>query len=118
MDGGTNICITGILGLLVDVVSIPPIPISIATTLGSISINNCCTKQDLIPLTLIGGSIYYRPYYYCKNAVETIISPEAIIAVSNTLVYWTQEGHKGSDPGSIHFSSKSGLYLITLSLEK
>jgi hypothetical protein len=44
MDGGANICITGILGLLVDVVSIPPIPISVATTLGSISINNCCTK--------------------------------------------------------------------------
>jgi hypothetical protein len=50
--------------------------------------------------------------------VETIISPEAIIAASNMLVHWTQEGHKGSDPGSIHFSSKSGLYSITLSLEK
>jgi hypothetical protein len=118
MDGGANICITGILGLLVDVVSIPPISISIATTLGSISINNCCTKRGLIPLTLNGGSIYYQPCYYCKNAVETIISPEAIVAASNTLVHWTQEGHKGSDPGSIRFLSKSGLYLITLSLEK
>jgi hypothetical protein len=27
MDGGINICITGILGLLVDVVSIPPLPV-------------------------------------------------------------------------------------------
>jgi hypothetical protein len=27
MDGGANICIMGILGLLVDVVSIPPLPI-------------------------------------------------------------------------------------------
>jgi hypothetical protein len=59
MDGGTNICITGILGLLVDVVSIPPIPISVATTSGSISIDDYCTKQGLIPLTLTGGSIYY-----------------------------------------------------------
>jgi hypothetical protein len=118
MDGGTNICIMGILGLLVDVVSIPPIPISVATTLGSISIDDCCTKQGLIPLTLSDGSIYYQPCYYCKNAVETIISLEAIVAASNTLVHWTQEGHKGSDPGSICFSSDSGLYSITLSLEK
>jgi hypothetical protein len=43
MDGGTNICITGILGLLVDIISIPPIPISIATTSGSIFIDDCCT---------------------------------------------------------------------------
>ncbi len=118
MDGGANICITSILGLLVDVISIPPIPISVATTSGSISINDCCTKQGLTPLTLTGDSIYYQPCYYCKNTVETIISMEAIVAASNTLVHCTQEGHKGSDPGSICFSSESGLYLITLSLEK
>jgi hypothetical protein len=118
MDGGTNICITGILGLVFDVVSIPPIPISIATTLGSISIDSCCTKRGLIPLTLSDSSIYYQPCYYCKNAVETIISPEAIVAARNTLVHWTQEGHKGNNPGSICFSSENSLYSITLSLEK
>jgi hypothetical protein len=50
--------------------------------------------------------------------VETIISPEAIVTASDTLVHWTQEGYKGNDPGSICFSSESGLYSITLSLEK
>jgi hypothetical protein len=118
MDGGANICVTGILGLLVDVLSIPPTPILVATTLGSISIDDCCTKRGLIPLTLSNGSIYYQPCYYCKNAVEMIISPEAIVAASDTLVHWTQEGHKGSGPGHIRFSSKSGLYSITLNLEK
>jgi hypothetical protein len=118
MDGIANICITGMLGLLVDVISIPPIPISIATTLGSISIDSCCTKRGLIPLTLSDSSIYYQPCYYCKNAVETIISPEAIVAARNTLVHWTQEGHKGNDTGSICFLSERGLYLIMLNLEK
>jgi hypothetical protein len=118
MDGGANICITGILGLLVDVVTIPPIPISVATKTGSISVDDCCTKRGLIPLTLSDGSIYYQPCYYCKNAVETIISPEAIVAANDTLVHWTQEGHKGNDPGSIRFTSESGLYSITLGLEK
>jgi hypothetical protein len=118
MDGGANICITGILGLLVDVENIPPLPISVATTSGSLSMDDCCTKKGLIPLTLSDGSVYYQPCYYCKNATETIISPEAIIAASDTLVHWTQTGHRGDAPGSIQFSSDSGLYSITLQLEK
>ena len=118
MDGGANICITGILSLLVDVESIPPLPILVATTSGSVSLDDCCTKKGLIPLTLLDGSVYYQPCYYCKNATETIISPEAIVAASDTLVHWTQEGHRGNAPGSIRFSSDSGLYSFTLHLEK
>jgi hypothetical protein len=45
MDGGANICITGILGLLLDIVSIPPLPISVATTSGSFLLDDCCTNQ-------------------------------------------------------------------------
>ena len=118
MDGGANICITGVLSLLVDVVSIPPLPISVATKSGSISLDDCCTKRGLIPLELSDGSVYYQPCYYCKNATETIISPEAIVAASDTLVHWTQQGHKGDAPGCIRFTSDSGLYSISLVLEK
>ena len=66
MDGGANICITGILGLLVDVEAIPPLPISVATTSDSISLDDCCTKKGFIPLTLSDGSVYYQLCYYCK----------------------------------------------------
>lgn len=118
MDGGANICITGILSLLVDVEPIPPLPISVAMTSGTFSLDDCCTKKGLIPLTLSDGSVYYQPCYYCKNAMETIISPEAIVAASDTLVHWTQEGHRSNAPGMIEFSSDSGLYSITLQLEK
>jgi hypothetical protein len=119
MDGGANICITGVLSLLVDVVSIPPLPISVATKSGSLSLDVCCTKQGLIPLTLIDGAVYYQPCCYCKNATETIISPEAILAANDTLVHWTQEqeGHKGDASGCIRFTSDSGLYSISLALE-
>jgi hypothetical protein len=118
MDGGANICLTGILPLLVDVVSIPPLPISVATTSVALSLDDCCTKRGLLPLTLQDGSIYYQPCYYCKNATKTIISPEAIFASSNILVCWQQEGHKDTRPGTIWFFSNSGLYNITLALEK
>ena len=118
MDGGANICITGILGLLVDMETIPPLLILVATTSDSFSLDDCCTKKGFIPLTLLDGSVYYQLCYYCKNATETIISPKAIIAASDTLVHWTQEGHRGDAPGSIRFSSDSGLYSITLHLEK
>jgi hypothetical protein len=118
MDGGANICITGVLSLLVDVETIPPLPISVATKSGSISLDDCCTKRGLIPLELSDGSVYYQPCYYCKNATETIISPEAIVAASDTLIHWTQQGHKGDAPGCIRFTSDSGLYSISLVLEK
>jgi hypothetical protein len=118
MDGGVNICNTGILGLLVDVETIPSLPILVATTSGSFSLDDCCTKKGLIPLTLLDGSVYYQPCYYCKTATETIISPEASVTASDTLVHWTQEGHQGDAPGSIRFSSDSGVYSIKLYLEK
>ena len=117
MDGGANICLTGVLDLLVDVVTIAPLPISVATKTGDISMDDCCTKKGLIPLTLADGSVYYQPCYYCKNAVETIISLQAIVASSDVLVRWTQTGHKDGSPGMIRFDSDSGLDSIVISLE-
>jgi len=116
MDGGANICLTGVLDLLVDVVSIAPLPISVATKLGDISMDDCCTKKGLIPLTLEDGSVYYQPCYFCKNAVETIISPQALSS-SDVLVTWMQTGHKDGRTGSIRFDSDSGLFSIAMRLE-
>jgi hypothetical protein len=118
MDCGAKICITGILSLFVDVVSIPPSTFLVATTLGSFLLDDCCTKRGLILLTLSVGLIFYQPCYDCKNAPKTIISPEAILAASDTCVHWNHEGHKEDAPGSIQFMSSSGLYSITLELEK
>jgi hypothetical protein len=86
VDGGANICITGILDLLVDVESIALLPISVATTGSMASVDDCCTKKGLLPISLDNGSIYYQPCFYCKNAVETIISPQAIVAASDVLI--------------------------------
>jgi hypothetical protein len=109
MDVGANICLTGILSLLVDVVSTPPLPILVATTSGALSLDDCCTKCGLLPLTLQNSSIYYQPCYYCINATKTIIFPEAIFASSNILVRWQQEGHKDACLGTIWFFSNNGL---------
>ena len=63
MDGREDICITGILTLLVDVVSIPPLPISVATKTNQITLDSCCTKKRDLPHTLDDGSIYYQLCY-------------------------------------------------------
>ncbi len=117
LDGGANICLTGVLDLLVDVKPINPLPISVATSGGMVSVNDCCTKNGLLPLTLDDGSIYYQPCYYCKNAVETIVSLQALLAASDVLVCWTQTGHRDGSPGKIRFESDSGLLAFTITLE-
>ena len=59
VNGGGNICLTGVLDFLVEVVLIAPLPISVATKNGDISLNDCCTKCGLLLLTLVDGMVYY-----------------------------------------------------------
>jgi hypothetical protein len=54
-------------------------------------------------------SLCHQPCYYCKNATETIISPQAVVDASDTFVSWHQSGHKGGLPGMICFESSNGL---------
>jgi hypothetical protein len=87
IDGGSNICVTGDLHLLVDLVDIPPVAISVALDGPPPLIDDTIMKRGLLPLTLSDGTTYYQPCYYCVNMVETIISPAAVLAASNQLYY-------------------------------
>ena len=92
MDGGSNICVTGEVGLLLDAVDVPPVTISVALDGVPTSFNDCITKKGLLPLSLSDGTTYYQTCYFCANMVETIISPSAILDSSKVFVRWTQEG--------------------------
>jgi hypothetical protein len=118
VDSGANICVTGLLETLVDVVSIPALPISVAVHGSNTSLDDCCTHRGLLPLTMEDGSVFYQPCYFCKNVVETIISPQAIVAGSDVFISWQQTGYKDGTPGRLRFYSDSGLASMTLSLEK
>ncbi len=86
MDAGANICLTGDLSILADAVDIPPLPITVALDGNGSSLDDCCTKKGYIPLTLSDGTIHWQLWYYSANAVETIISPQAILGLSNLFV--------------------------------
>lgn len=118
VDGGANICLTGTLSLLVDTIPISPMPISVAVEGTGASTADCCTKRGLLPLQMIDGGTYFQPCYYCENAVETIISPQAIVDASDTFVKWSQTGYKDDSPGTLRFYSASGLAGMTLTLTK
>ena len=117
IDGGANICITGDLNSLFDVVAIPPLSISVAVE-GDSSIDDCCTARGMTPLQLDDGSIYWQVCYFCKNAVETIISPQAIVDSSDVFQSWHQTRYRNgvSTSGCIRFDSHDGLLSMSMSL--
>jgi hypothetical protein len=79
---------------LVRVVDIPPLPITVAIKDSKPSINDCCTKQGFLPLTILDGSIHCQVCFFCANAAKTIISPQAILASSNVFVSWMMTGQR------------------------
>ena len=82
------------------------------------SIDDCCTARGMTPLQLDDGSIYWQVCYFCKNAVETIISPQAIVDSSDVFQSWQQTGYRNgvSTPGCIRFDSHDGLLTMNMSL--
>ncbi len=118
VDGGANICLMNILSLLVDVVNIPPLPISVVIVDFEVKMDPCCTKCGLCPLLLADGSIYYQTCYYWESAVETIISPQAILDCSDIFVEWQQTEYKDDRSDLLQFSSASGLASMSIVLEK
>ena len=117
MDGGANICVTGDLSTLVDTVDINPMPISVAVAGDNITSDDCCTKRGYTPLTLHDGTLYWQLCYYCANVVETIISPQAVVASSDVFTSWTQTGFKDGRPGFIRFDSTDGFLTMSLRLD-
>jgi hypothetical protein len=117
INGGANICLTGDLDVLFDVLEIPPLPVSVALQ-GEITTDNCCTACGKIPLQLDDGLIYWQDCYYSKNAVEMIISPQAIVDLSDVFRSWHQTGYRNGDstPGHIRFDSYYSLLSMTMTL--
>jgi hypothetical protein len=62
--------------------------------------------------------IYWQDCYYSKNAVKTIISPQAIVDSSDVFQSWHQLGYHIGDPtpGRIRFDSHDGLVGVSMTL--
>ncbi|KAL7528065.1 hypothetical protein ACHAWF_009840 [Thalassiosira exigua] len=116
IDGGSNICLTNTLALLLDVVDISPVPVSVAIEDDSPA-TFLCTAKGSLPLRMDNGTIHYQPTFYCADAVETIISPQAILNSRDDFVSWTQCGYKDGRPGTLRFDSHDGLLTMSFKLD-
>jgi hypothetical protein len=117
VDGGANICVTGDIALLNDLISIPPLPISVALH-GESTMDDCCTAHGRLPIQLDDGLVFWQQCYYSKNVIETIISPQLIVNSSNVFCSWQQTGYRDDDgtPGSIRFDSHDGCISMQMTL--
>ncbi len=116
MDAGANICLTGDLEILADAIDIPPLPITVALNGNCSSVDDCCTMRGYIPLALLDNTIHWQLCYYSANAVETIISPQAILSSSDLFASWTMTGYKDNRPGAIRFDSHDGFISMIINL--
>jgi hypothetical protein len=116
MDAGANICLTGNLTILANAVDIPPLPITVALNGNETTADDCCTMKGYIPLTLSNGAIHWQLCYYSANAVEAIISLQAILGSSNIFASWTMTGYKDNRPGAIRFDSHDGFLSMSIPL--
>ena len=116
MDAGANICLTGNLEILADAVAIPPLPITVALNGNGSTVDDCCTKRGFLPLALSDGTIHWQLCYFSANAVETIISPQAILGSSDLFASWTMTGYKDNRPGAIRFDSHDGFISMVIDL--
>jgi hypothetical protein len=116
MDAGVNICLTGDLSILANAVDIPLLPITVALNGNGSSLDDCCTKKSYIPLTLSDATIHWKLCYYSANAVETIISLQEILGLSNQFASWTMTGYKDNRLGAICFNSHNGFISMIIHL--
>ena len=117
LNSAFRICLTGDINILVDIIEILPLPILVAVHGDVPTLDNSCTCRGYLQLTLSNGSTHWQLCFYCKNAVKTIISPQAILASSDIFASWTQTGFKDGRPGQIRFDSHDGLATMKLDLE-
>jgi hypothetical protein len=117
MDAGANICLTGDLDILTNAINTPPLAIIVALHGDNTSFNDCCTKMGYIPLALTDRTIHWQQCFYLANAVETIISPQAILLSSDVFASWSMMGYIDSRPGTIRFDSHDGFFSMIVNLE-
>jgi hypothetical protein len=118
MDGGANICITNDISNLMDAVPVPPFLLSVTTKSAKPTLGERCTVWGLLALPTTTGNTIYQPCYFCKQAIETIISPDVILKSNNKLDQWVQISHKGDAPGLILFCGPSPDDTFTIHLTK
>ena len=116
VDGGANINITNDISILTDVQHTTPFQISVAVN-NDTNVSSYCTHYGNLPLSRDDGQTLNIKCYYCPDAVETIISPTAVLASSTVFCKWTQLGFKDTSvPGYLKFSNATDNVSMTISL--
>ncbi len=116
-NSGASLCMTNNPNLLVDVRPCAPFMILLATSDGGHSHTNVCQRCGLLPLPLVDGTTYYQTCFVNPYALETFISPQAIIDSSgSSFNKWQMEGFTQGCPGILLMYSPSGLLKMSIKL--
>jgi hypothetical protein len=103
--------------LLVDVRPCAPFTMSLATSNEGQSHMNVCKRCGLLPLHLVDRTTHYQTCFINPYALETFISPQAIINSSGgSFDKWQMEGYSQGRPGILLMYSPLGLLKMSIKL--
>jgi hypothetical protein len=118
-NSGANLCMTNNPNLLVDVRPCAHFTSLLATSDGGHSHTNVCRRRGLLPLPLVDGTTYYQTCFVNPYALETFISPQAIINSSgSSFDKWQMEGFIQGRPGILSMYSPLGLLKMSIKLSQ
>jgi hypothetical protein len=114
-DTGANCCMTPDMALLQSVETLlEPITVGVAIVGTHDPTYSQCTHIGFLPVLCDDGSHILTKCFYNPCASDTIISPQAIVDMSDEFHSWQQTGRKYGLPGTLEFLGYSHNQSITL----
>ena len=81
-DTGANVCMGPYTDALMDIHNIPPVPVELAVEADNAQDISYCKQMGYLPIPRLDDTIHLQPVLINEDATDFIISPEAILQLS------------------------------------
>ena len=97
---------------------ISPVTLGLALKSDEAPVHHQCTWMGFLPMSGEDGTTNLQPCLVNPNAINPIMSPEAVLQACLAFASWHQEGFRQAHSGSLQFFDTNDTLLLDLPLQK